>query len=64
MPIRFSDRVVLKTEGDLRKHQLFDGWYILGEGMSLPCEDEAQADRVLAYLKERRRLKNGADSNS
>jgi hypothetical protein len=59
MPLRFNDGVVLETYGELRKVELADGWYILGGGMSLPCEDEAQASRILDYLLTCRDRKEG-----
>lgn len=59
MPLRFNDGVVLETEGQLRKVELADGWYVLGGGMSLPCEDEAQASRILDYLETCKARKEG-----
>ena len=52
MPLRFTDGVTLHTEGPLRTVCLRDGWYVLGQGMSIPCRDQADAESTLAALRQ------------
>lgn len=52
--LRFTDGVEIETSGELRKLRLDDGFYIVGEGQLIPCDDEAEADALLAEMRERR----------
>lgn len=47
----FSDGVNLDTSGPLRAVQLKDGWYVLGEGMSIPVNSKEEAEETLCQLK-------------
>ena len=46
--MRFTDGVTVDTRGPLRRLELADGLYVVGEGMLIPCENEAE---VQLYLK-------------
>lgn len=50
MTLRFSDGIDVDTSGPYRKLRLRDGWYVTGNGLLSPCDDEADADRFLAEL--------------
>ena len=50
--LRFDDGVNIDTSGELRKKELKDGWYIVGEGLLIPVKDEAEADQMLRDLIE------------
>ncbi len=45
--LSFNDGISIDTSGSLRKLELKDGWYVVGEGMLLPVDDEGEADRLL-----------------
>jgi hypothetical protein len=46
--LRFSDGVEVDTSGPLRRLELHDGLYVVGEGCLIPCKDEAEVEAVLA----------------
>jgi hypothetical protein len=43
----FNDGVNIDTSGELRIIKLVDGWYVVGEGMSIPCRDRWDAQDAL-----------------
>lgn len=45
--IKFSDGVTFDTRGPLRVTRRRDGWYVIGEGMLIPCSDEHEAAEIL-----------------
>tara|TARA_Y100001973_G_C5189580_1_gene330063 strand:- start:1420 stop:1596 length:177 start_codon:yes stop_codon:yes gene_type:complete len=47
--LRFSDGVTIDTSGPLRVLRLTDGYYVVGEGMSIPVNSREEA---LKYIKE------------
>lgn len=49
--LKFTDGESFDTSGPLRKEERYDGWYVLGEGKLIPVKDEAEADRLIDYLK-------------
>lgn len=49
--LRFSDGVEIDTSGELRTLKLADGWYVVGKGMCCPCNDEADAMKLLKDMK-------------
>lgn len=53
MKLQFSDGMEFDTSGELRKELRSDGWYVLGQGMLCPADDEAEADRILERLRGR-----------
>lgn len=58
--ITFDDGISVPTAGALRKIQLADGIYVVGEGMSIPVATEAEAASVLDALQTRREQKGKA----
>lgn len=50
--LRFTDGMTLNTSGPLRAVRKADGWYVLGDGMSIPCRDGDDAARELIYQQE------------
>ena len=51
--LRFNDGVNLDTSGPLRAVCLADGWYVLGNGWSIPCDSEEEARQVLHDMREK-----------
>jgi hypothetical protein len=51
--IRFTDGVNIDTAGPLRPLCLADGWYVVGEGCSIPVKDRAEALQIIADLTNR-----------
>jgi len=49
-PLNFIDGVSIDTSGDLRTLRLKDGWYVVGNGMSVPCNDKDEAEETLKSL--------------
>jgi hypothetical protein len=48
------DGVEIDTSGPLRIVQLNDGFYVVGEGMSIPVAHVQEGENVLAKLREHR----------
>jgi len=46
--LRFSDGVSLDTSGPLRCERKRDGWYVLGNGMSIPMDSYEDAKAWIA----------------
>lgn len=49
--ITFSDGMKINSSGELRSEHLKDGWYVIGEGMIIPCSDEDEAIKTLKEMK-------------
>jgi hypothetical protein len=47
MELRFTDGVVVDTSGPLRRLELHDGLYVVGEGCLIPSKDEAEVRAML-----------------
>ena len=47
MKLTFTDGITIDTSGPLRKLRLSDGWYVVGEGMSIPCNTEEECIEIL-----------------
>ncbi len=45
--LNFSDGVSIDTSGKLRMLRLSDGLYVVGEGMSIPVNSEAEALQII-----------------
>lgn len=45
--LKFTDGETFDTSGELRKEKRYDGWYVLGQGMLIPVQDEEEADKVI-----------------
>ena len=52
--LRFNDGVTIDTSGDLRPWNGPDGWYVIGEGRSIPCDSMAEARAIIAEAKAER----------
>ena len=37
--LKFSDGIEIDTSGELRLLELYDGWYVVGEGRLIPVKD-------------------------
>lgn len=59
--LHFSDGVSLDTSGPLRAVCLDDGWYVLGDGMSIPCNSKEDAEQTIQSIMERRKKGNEAN---
>lgn len=40
--LKFDDGIEIDTSGELRLLELFDGWYVVGEGRLIPVKDEEE----------------------
>jgi hypothetical protein len=49
--LRFSDGVEVDTSGPLRIVQLNDGFYVVGEGMSIPVATVQEGERIIANMQ-------------
>ena len=49
--LKFKDGIQVDTNGDLRKLQLKDGWYVVGAGMLIPEPTEQDAERTIIRLQ-------------
>ncbi len=49
--MKFSDGINVNTEGELRTLHVEDGWYVVGEGMLIPCADKDEAEAMLEEMK-------------
>lgn len=45
--LKFNDGVNINTSGPLRRLQLSDGLYVVGEGMLIPCNSEEEVKKFL-----------------
>jgi hypothetical protein len=52
--LRFSDGVNLDTSGPLRAVELHDGWYVLGDGMSIPVTSKEEAEETIRQMTEKK----------
>lgn len=44
--LRFDDGIEIDTSGELRLLELYDGWYVVGEGRLIPVKDEEAAGKI------------------
>lgn len=49
--LRFSDGVNIDTSGPMRTLRLHDGWYAVGEGKSIPCKNQQEAQEWVDKFK-------------
>jgi hypothetical protein len=50
--LSFSDGIEIDTSGELRLLELYDGWYVVGEGRLIPVEDEDEGIFSLSNIDE------------
>jgi len=49
--LTFKDGVKINTSGPLRLEHKSDGWYVLGNGMSIPVHSQEEGERWIDKLK-------------
>ena len=49
--LRFSDGIEIDTAGELRLLELYDGWYVVGEGKLIPVKDEEEGLSRIEKIK-------------
>ncbi len=49
--LRFDDGIEIDTSGELRLLELYDGWYVVGEGRLIPVKDEEEGNLTISELK-------------
>lgn len=49
--LNFDDGLSLDTTGELRVELCYDGYYVVGNGMSIPVKDHDEGVKVIATLK-------------
>jgi hypothetical protein len=52
--LRFSDGVEIDTSGPLRIVQLNDGFYVVGEGVSIPIATVQEGENIITRMQEHR----------
>ena len=50
--LRFNDGMTLNTGGQLRVVRKRDGYYVLGEGMSLPVDSRQEGLELIREMQE------------
>ena len=50
--LRFNDGITIKTDGPLRMLRLKDGYYVVGNGMSIPVKDREEAKEIIEEMTE------------
>jgi hypothetical protein len=53
--LRFNDGVNIDTSGPLRVLRLRDGYYVVGQGMSIPVCDREEAIKVIEQFTDNSR---------
>ena len=48
--LKFSDGFEIDTSGELRLLELYDGWYVVGEGKLIPVKDEEEGVEIISIL--------------
>lgn len=49
--LRFNDGININTSGKLRSLELYDGWYVVGEGKLIPVKNEEEAKTLIKKMK-------------
>ncbi len=52
MKLQFTDGITIETSGPLRKLQMEDGWYVVGDGLCIPVASEIEADETILVMTE------------
>lgn len=47
--LKFSDGMIIHTQGPLRVVQFSDGWYVVGEGKLIPVRDEEEGLKTIIF---------------
>ena len=48
--LRFNDGVEIDTSGDFRVIHLADGYYVVGDGHCMPCNNLQEAETVVISM--------------
>lgn len=54
--LKFKDGVEIDISGQLRKLELFDGWYVVGQGICSPVKGEVEADEMIERLTNKKAI--------
>lgn len=54
MTLKFTDGIEIDTKGDYRALKLYDGWYLVGNGLLIPVKDKSEVSKIISNLKEKR----------
>ena len=49
--LKFSDGIEIDTSGELRLLELYDGWYVVGEGKLIPVKDEEEGLKTIDLIR-------------
>ena len=52
--LKFSDGVTIDTSGPLRVTRKRDGYYVVGEGMSIPVDSREEGKEIIQEMTENR----------
>jgi hypothetical protein len=48
--LRFDDGIEIDTSGEFRLLELYDGWYVVGEGRLIPVKDDEEGVKIISIL--------------
>ncbi|NDA64695.1 MAG: hypothetical protein EBX50_22100, partial [Chitinophagia bacterium] len=48
---KIPDQLVMSLFGELRLLELYDGWYVVGEGRLIPVKDEEEGFKIIMSLE-------------
>ena len=48
--LKFSDGIEIDTSGELRLLELYDGWYVVGEGRLIPVKDREEGEKKIQEI--------------
>ncbi len=48
--LKFSDGIEIDTLGELRLLELYDGWYVVGEGRLIPVKDREEGEKKIQEI--------------
>jgi hypothetical protein len=49
--LKFSDGIEIDTSGELRLLELYDGWYVVGDGRLIPVKNREEGERLSIQLE-------------
>ena len=61
--LTFSDGIEIDTSGELRLLELYDGWYIVGEGRLIPVKDDEVGEHHSLIIKKKGLFKKNDFTN-
>lgn len=48
--LKFSDGIEIDTSGELRLLELYDGWYVVGDGRLIPVKDREEGEKKIQEI--------------